>query len=80
MFPLIAAVIAIAVIAMMWRFLDNEVARRSSEDGEPERPRPSLPMPRRTPKTRMVAPDDDPEFLRELGKKINKDRDDEQTA
>ena len=81
MYALIAAVIAIAVIAMMWRFLDNEVSRRNADDGdEPARPRPTLP--RRTPKpqTRIVAPDDDPEFLRELGKRIDKKPDDGQPA
>lgn len=80
MYALIAAVIAIAVIAMMWRFLDNEVTRRTGESEESPRPRPTLP--RRAPKrqTRILAPDDDPEFLRELGKQIGKKPDDGQAV
>ena len=80
MYALIAAMIAIAVIAVMWRVLDNEVARR--EGGTPgDRevvPRPRPVRPRRTPKPKFTAPDDDPEFLRELGKRIGKKGDDEQ--
>lgn len=82
MYGLFAAVIAIAVIAVMWRFLDNEVNRREGPDRDDEQPRPrSRPqVPRRTAKPRMTAPDDDPEFLRELGKRISKNRDDEHPA
>lgn len=82
MYGLFAAVIAIAVIAVMWRFLDNEVNRRDGADRDDEqpRPRPRPQVPRRTAKPRMTAPDDDPEFLRELGKRISKNRDDEQPA
>lgn len=80
MYALIAAVVALAVVAMMWRLLDKEVARRDADpDGEatPSR-RPTLP--RRSAPTRTIAPDDDPEFLRELSKRIARPRDDEQTA
>ena len=81
MYPLLAAVIAIALVVWMWRFLDREVARREDPDRD-DRPIPrSRPVaPRRAPRTRVVAPDDDPEFLRELGKQIGKNRDGEQQA
>ena len=76
MYALIAALIAIAVIAMMWRFLERETS--ASEDDHSETTRPPRPtMPRRTPKPRILAPDDDPDFLRELGKRINKNPNDE---
>lgn len=76
MYALIAALIAIAVIAMMWRYLERET---SASDGErSELPRPARPtLPRRSPKPRATAPDDDPDFLRELSKRIDKNRDDE---
>lgn len=79
MYALIAALVAIAVIAMMWRFLERETAASDDERSDtPRPPRPTLPArPRRTPKSRMVAPDDDPDFLRELGKRINKNPNDE---
>lgn len=80
MYALLAAVIAIAVIAVMWRFLDNEVSRREDADRDEQgrvRPRPRPPISRRPSKPRITAPDDDPEFLRELGKRISKNRDDE---
>lgn len=71
MYALIAALIAIAVIAMMWRYLERETAGSDEEREDMRRPvRPTLP--RRTPKPRTVAPDDDPEFLRELSKRINR--------
>lgn len=76
MYALVAALIAIAVIAMMWRYLERETAG-SDEERAPV-PRPARPaLPRRTPKPRTVAPDDDPEFLRELSKRIHKKPNDE---
>ncbi|WP_153502954.1 hypothetical protein [Cumulibacter manganitolerans] len=81
MFPLLAAVIAIAVIVWMWRFLDNEVSRRDDDHGDVPRPAHRSVITRRpTAPTKAVAPDDDPEFLRELGRRIGKNRDDKNPA
>lgn len=82
MYALLAALIAIAVIAMMWRFLERESAAADDERREQQPNRPQMPMraprPRPRPRTRIVAPDDDPEFLQELSKRIGENRGDEQ--
>ncbi|MFV0533258.1 MAG: hypothetical protein ACK5MR_06365 [Cumulibacter sp.] len=77
MYALFAALIAIAVVTMMWRYLERETRAGDDDDGDLQARRPRPALPRRTPKTRTVAPDDDPDFLRELGKRIHKDPNDE---
>lgn len=71
MYALVAALIAITVIAVMWRYLEREAD--SSDAQRRDHPRPAMPaLPRLHRRSRTIAPDDDPEFLRELNKRINK--------
>ena len=58
MFVLLATVITLAVIVLAWRGMGNR------PESQPPEPRPvRRPM-------RTTAPDDDPEFLREIDRKL----------
>ncbi|PRZ39085.1 hypothetical protein CLV47_11931 [Antricoccus suffuscus] len=65
MIPLIAAIIGILVVFAMWRFLDP------NEDSQ-SKTRPNMPRPKLPSRSRQTAPDDDPEFLRQLSSKMPK--------
>lgn len=65
---LIAALIGILVVFAMWRFLDPHDDNQSpTRTDVPRPPRPKLPV-----RSRQSAPDDDPEFLRQLSSKMPK--------
>lgn len=66
MYLLIALAVTVVVLALAWRGLDG--ARPSESSGS--EPRGQQPPPAPRPKTRSIAPDDDPEFLREIDRKI----------
>jgi hypothetical protein len=63
MYLLVALAITILVIALAWRGLG---ARIDAESGA--RPHPQVRPPR--PVMRQVAPDDDPEFLSEIDRRL----------
>ena len=68
MITLIAAIIGILVIFGMWRFLDPNNDKSATPPPQITRPQlPKFPVRRR-----QVAPDDNPEFLRELNRKLPK--------
>lgn len=60
MYLFVALVVTIVVIALAWRGLDGRA------DSESTAPRP--PLQRREP--RQLAPDDDPEFLSEIDRRL----------
>ncbi len=68
MIPLIAAAIGILVVFAMWRFLDPHDDSQSSTRTTPPRPT----HPKFAARSRQTAPDDDPEFLRQLSSKMPK--------
>lgn len=76
MYVLIALAVTILVIALAWRGLgariEAEERRGESFGGSTPPPRPA-PQPKRPPK--IVAPDDDPDFLREIDRKLKDGRD-----
>jgi hypothetical protein len=57
-------VVAVVVVVLVMRAAGDP--RRSSGRARPSRPRPPRP-------TRPLAPDDDPEFLRELERRARRD-------
>lgn len=67
MFAFIAALIGIGIVVSMWQLLDP---RKGTNASAPRPQTPHRPTPRGS--VRSGAPDDDPEFLRELGRKIAK--------
>lgn len=65
MYMLIAIAVTVLVIALAWRGIGAGTTDEESA-GTPQA-RPSRPA---RPRTRSVAPDDDPEFLREIDRKL----------
>ena len=65
MYMLIAIAVTVLVIALAWRGIGAGTTDEESA-GTPQA-RPSRPV---RPRTRSVAPDDDPEFLREIDRKL----------
>lgn len=66
MYLIVAFAVAVLVIALAWRGVGQR-----PEDGSAARtpaPRPQRPTPRR-----IVAPDDDPEFLSEIDRKLREE-------
>lgn len=67
MYLIVAFAVTVLVIALAWRGVG--LTNRPGDDGFPaERtrpPRPSRPAPRR-----VIAPDDDPEFLSEIDRRL----------
>ena len=64
---LVVLVVAVVVVVLVMR----AAAAPGRAGGGSRRPRP--PRPRVQPPTRPVAPDDDPEFLRELERRARRD-------
>lgn len=64
MFALIAAIVGIAIVVIMWRLLDP---KHDTGTDQPSFGAPALGRPQRA---RQIPPDDDPEFLRELARRI----------
>ncbi len=65
MYMLIAIAVTALVIALAWRGI-GAGASNAEATGAPQA-RPSRPS---RPRSRTVAPDDDPEFLREIDRKL----------
>lgn len=63
MYVLMALVVTVLVITLAWRGFGADGART-----RPDEPSPRLHRPTRAP--RPTAPDDDPEFLREIDRKL----------
>ncbi len=59
---LVALVVTAIVVLLAWRGLGN------AEEARSDKPRPTL-RPRNRP-TRTIAPDDDPDFLGEIDRKL----------
>ena len=62
---LVVLAIAVAVIVL--------VMRSAASGGRSSGPQPRAPRPPRAPRTRRLAPDDDPEFLREIARRTRRD-------
>lgn len=62
MYLLVALAITVIVIALAWRGLDGRT------DAETAAPRP--PQHPRRPTMRQIAPDDDPDFLNEIDRRL----------
>jgi hypothetical protein len=74
---LFALLVVVALFVLLWKLRDTPP--RTAHPGRPA-PRPPVP-PRRRPArparpVRSVAPDDDPEFLRELSRRMRRDKPD----
>lgn len=69
MIALIAAAIGILIVFAMWRLVDSDNDRESyrTRPAPPRVPRPKFPT-----RARQTAPDDDPEFLRQLSSRLPK--------
>lgn len=65
MYMLIAIAVTVLVIALAWRGIGAGAA--GDEAARQPQVRPSRPS---RPRSRSVAPDDDPEFLREVDRKL----------
>jgi len=74
MIALIAAAIGILIVFAMWRMLDSDNDRESFQARSP---RPRITRPKFPSRPRQTAPDDDPEFLRQLSSRLPKHPDDE---
>ena len=72
MYPLIAALVVVAIVVFMWRYLDASPRAGRPEPTDRLATRP--PRPQRPKRVVQVAPDDDPEFLSELRRRISKQR------
>jgi hypothetical protein len=66
MYVIVALAVTILVIVLAWRGIG---ATRNTEDGPLQRPA-APPRPPRDRPTRVVAPDDDPEFLSEIDRRL----------
>ncbi len=66
MYMLIAIAVTVLVIALAWRGIGAGAAAADQQSAPPQA-RPSRPA---RPRGRTVAPDDDPEFLREIDRKL----------
>lgn len=66
MYMLIAIAVTALVIALAWRGIGAGTAAGDPQAQTPQA-RPSRPS---RPRSRTVAPDDDPEFLREIDRKL----------
>lgn len=64
MYLLIAIAVTILVIALAWR------GTGARTPNAPTTPRPGAQRPRPTRPPRIVAPDDDPEFLNEINRRL----------
>ncbi len=62
MYMLIAIAVTILVVALAWRGMGARTPGGQGGQSQPH-PRPSRP-------TRAIAPDDDPEFLNEINRKL----------
>ena len=60
---LVVLIVTAIVVLLAWRGMSN------SNDGQPDSPRPPVLRNKNRP-TRTVAPDDDPEFLGEIDRKM----------
>lgn len=65
MYVLIAIAVTVLVIALAWRGIGSGTS--GGEAGQTPEARPSRPTKSRS---RTTAPDDDPEFLREIDRKL----------
>ncbi|MBM9466275.1 hypothetical protein [Nakamurella leprariae] len=64
MYMLVAIAVTVLVIALAWRGLGAQTNARTEAGPRPPRPtRPQQPP-------RIIAPDDDPEFLGEIDRKL----------
>lgn len=73
MYLLVAVVVTVIVIALAWRGLGARIeAEERGSDSFGGGPPPRTTPPRRP--TRTVAPDDDPDFLREIDRKLKDGR------
>lgn len=77
MYVLLAFALTVAVIALAWHGVgiahrSDDEATRGGQSPSPRSRRPERPAekPRRT---RVIAPDDDPEFLSEIARKLRED-------
>jgi hypothetical protein len=70
---LFALLVVVALFVLLWKLRDAP-----PHAAHPSRPAPRPPVPRRRPArpVRSVAPDDDPEFLRELSRRMRRDKPD----
>ncbi len=66
MYLIVALAVTILVIALAWR----GIGTTRNGDQNPLRMPPRAPLPRRDRAPRVVAPDDDPEFLSEIDRKL----------
>lgn len=66
MYLLVALAITVIVIALAWRGLGARI-----EEAQSDRPdRPVRPAPPQRPPSRPMAPDDDPDFLNEIDRRL----------
>jgi hypothetical protein len=65
MYMLIAIAVTVLVIALAWRGIGAGSA--GDESAQSPQARPSRPS---RPRSRSIAPDDDPDFLREIDRKL----------
>ncbi|GAB3306073.1 hypothetical protein EK0264_05400 [Epidermidibacterium keratini] len=73
MYPLIAALVVVAIVVFMWRYLDS--SPRPGRPDPTDRVQPARPQRAQRPKRAVqIAPDDDPEFLSELRRRISRQR------
>lgn len=71
MYLLVAFVVAALVIAIAWRGAGAPQNRSGATDDRPTSPNhPSVRGPRPNPPRRVIAPDDDPDFLREIDRRL----------
>jgi len=68
MYVLVALAVTVLVVAMAWRGFGAEALRNREQQDRPDATPPRLHRPSKA--TRTVAPDDDPEFLREIDRKL----------
>ena len=75
MYLLVAVAVTVLVIALAWRGLGAriEAEERGTDSFGGGQPPPRTTPPRRS--TRTIAPDDDPDFLREIDRKLKDGRD-----
>ena len=66
MYMLIAVAVTVLVIALAWRGIGAGATGGDSASQTPQA-RPTRPA---RPRSRAIAPDDDPEFLREIDRKL----------
>ena len=66
---LFALLVIVALFVLLWKLRDAP-----PHAAHPGRPMPRPPAPPRRRPARLIAPDDDPEFLRELSRRMRRDK------